>query len=274
MKVLLKALAIFTISIPFPSLAESIPQRIREAGILKVGVRQDSPLFGSGENPSGYCVDFAQKLAETLSTKEKKIDVQLIPSTTQTRWNLVATRKVDLECGPNTNLSDREKQYQIKFSRPFFVTATQILINTKASEKDLEEGEIGVIADTTNERDLRQIYRPQQIIDNYTTRQTGIKEAIAGNIQGFASDGILLIGTTMDLNLTPDRYNLITPIQNNRPFCAAYSMILPNGQDHQAWRDQVNAVIGENGKGTAIWNQWFSPFVPYMKTILESCSIN
>jgi ABC-type amino acid transport substrate-binding protein len=176
MKVLPNALAIFTILMPSSSLAQSIPQRIQEIGILKVGIRQDSPLFGSGEN--------------------------------------------------------------------------------------------------TNEQDIRQVYQPQQIINNYSTRPTGIQEAIAGNIQGFARDGILLIGTTMDLNLPPDSYNLITPIQNNRPFCAAYSMILPSGQDHQAWRDQVNAVIAENGKGTEIWNQWFLPFVPYMRTVLQGCPIN
>ena len=174
----------------------------------------------------------------------------------------------------STNLPEREKQYEITFSRPFFVTATQILISPQSSEKDLKIGKIGVISDTTNEQDIRQIYQPQQIIDRYGDRQRGIQEAIAGTIQGFASDGILLIGTTMDLNLTPDRYNLITPIQNNRPFCATYSMISPSGKDHQAWRDQVNAVIEENGKGTDIWNQWFLPFVPYMKTILQGCPIN
>lgn len=274
MKFLLSSLIAFSVLIPSVSVAQFVPSQIEKTGTLKIGIRQDSPLFGSGEKSEGYCYDFAKKLAETLSQKGKVIQVKVIPSTTQNRWNLVKTGQVDLECGPNSELPEREQKYNIKFSDPFFLTATQIVMSPSTTEKDLERGKIGVIANTTNEQDIRQVYQPQQIVNTFSTRQAGIQAVNNGMIQGFASDGILLMGTMMDLNLSPSDYNLITPIKNNTPFCAAYSMILPNGKEHQQWRDQVNAVIKENNRGSEIWDQWFLPFVPYMKTVFNSCKVS
>lgn len=255
-----------------PSPAKSVEQVIKETGILKVGVRQDSPLFGSGENAEGYCVDFATQLGENLSeTLGKPIDIQLIPSTIQTRWQLVSQGKVDLECGPNTISLEREQQYNIQFSQPFFYTATQIFVEQTANEAIVRQGKIGVIPDTTNEGDLLAVYQPDQIQNQFSSREQGIKAVTEGSLAGFASDGILLLGTALNLNLTPDQFNLITPILNNRPFCANYGMILPTGEENKSWRERVNGVIMENGKGTDIWGKWFLPFYRYMETVLQGC---
>ena len=261
-------------SIFFPKLgwARSIEQKIESTGVLKVGVREDSPLFGFGSQKTGYCADFAKELASNLSQKlGKTIKVNLVKSTTQNRWELVNQGTVHFECGPNTMVRDRERQYGIKFSEPFFVTATQIFVRAGAIEENLRKGTIGIIGDTTNERDIRQIYPGVQINDSFERRSHGITAVQLGEIMGFASDGILLIGTASVLEIDPQKYTIVTPLKNERPFCAAYGMILPGDEENSQWRNTVNSLITNSEQGEQIWEKWFNDFLPYIGVVLNAC---
>ena len=71
---------------PQISRASIVEQEIEKTGVLKVGIREDSPLFGFGSEKAGYCADFANSLAENLSQKlGKTIKAELVKSTTQNR---------------------------------------------------------------------------------------------------------------------------------------------------------------------------------------------
>ena len=271
-------LAIFSVSLLlsliFPQLswARNVEQEIKDTGVLKVGVRQDSPLFGFGPEQDGYCKDFAESLATQISQESgKKISLELVPSNTQNRWDLVSEGKVHFECGPNTITLEREKEHGIKFSSPFFVTATQIFAKMGVTEEIMKKGRIGIIPGTTNEAEIRAIYPQQQIDDSFVRRSHGIADVQLGEITGFASDGILLMGTASMLNLSPQQYTLVTPLANDRPFCAAYGMILPSGENNESWRNTINASITNSGKGAAVWDTWFTELLPYIAVILEAC---
>ena len=280
MKIKLKLAIIsctITTSLLFPNLswARSIEQEIQRTGILKVGVREDSPLFGFGSKKNGYCADFAQELASNLSQKlGKTITVNLVKSTTQNRWDLVNDKTVHFECGPNTMVRDREKQHEIKFSEPFFVTATQIFVRAGVIEKTLRRGTIGIIEGTTNERDIQQIYPKVQINDSFERRSHGIVSVQLGEITGFASDGILLAGTASVLEIDPQKYTMVTPLKNNLPFCAAYGMILPGDEENSQWRNTVNSLITNSEQGKPIWDKWFKDFLPHMGAVLQACQSN
>ncbi|MDE5102656.1 MAG: transporter substrate-binding domain-containing protein, partial [Trichodesmium sp. St19_bin2] len=129
-------------------LAAIFPQKISHAEIeqtiirrelIKVGVRGDSPWFGFRNDGewTGYCIDIAYALAESLSGNTiNPIMVKLITSTTQSRWDMVTSGMVDLECGPNTISAEREAKHGVYFSEPFFITATQILAKKGRQEED------------------------------------------------------------------------------------------------------------------------------------------
>ncbi|HAC63173.1 MAG TPA: ABC transporter substrate-binding protein [Cyanothece sp. UBA12306] len=269
-------LTIYGLSLSFflPQLtwAKSFEEDIKETGILKIGIRQDSPLFGLGNSYEGYCQDFGQELTKIIGQKwNKKIKLELIKSTTQNRWDLVKNKIAHFECGPNTINLQREKESNIKFSQPFFVTATQVFTKPQVQEEALIKGTIGVIKNTTNEEDIKKVYSPEQINNSFLNRRQGIEAVQQGKIEGFASDGILLMGTTLALQLNPNSYNILTPLKDDRPFCAAYGMILPDGEDNAAWRKTVNELIAKTGKGEVIWDQWFLPFFPYLAKVLQGC---
>ena len=262
------------ISVLFPQLsqARTVEQEIKKTGVLKVGIREDSPLFGFGSEKAGYCADFANSLAENLSqTLGKTIKVDLVKSTTQNRWDLVKDEKVHLECGPNTIVPEREKEYGIKFSQPFFVTATQVFASTDVTEESLKTGTIGIIQGTTNEQEFRLVYPDEQIKDSFESRSEGINAVQEKKIEGFASDGILLAGTASALEINPEQYILVTPLFNNLPLCAAYGMILPEGEENSQWHDTVNSWIAKSGQGEKVWETWFNDLLPYVGAVLEAC---
>jgi len=263
---------VFSLSITTEAGAETIKEGIKETGVLKVGVRNDSHLFGFGENHEGYCADFAQKLAETLGQEMgKTIEVEIVTSTTQNRWDLVKDGTVHLECGPNTISPTTETEKNIKFSQPFFVTATQILVDSDATEESIMNGKIGIIAGTSNEKDLSVIYPEAQLDNSFTNRVDGVKAVQEGNVNGFASDGILLGGTALALGVEPDAIQLVTPLINERPFCAAYGMILPGGEENAEWHDTVNNLLANSGPQTEIWGSWFNPLLPYIDAVVKAC---
>ncbi len=166
---------------------------------------------------------------------------------------------------------EREKKYRIKFSEPFFVTATQIFVRAGVTEKALRRGTMGIIEGTTNERDIQSIYPQAQIEDSFERRSHGIVSVQLGEITGFASDGILLFGTASVLGINPQRYAMVTPLINERPFCAAYGMILPGEEENSQWRNTINSLITDNERGKPIWDKWFQDFLPHMGAVLNAC---
>ena len=260
------------ISVIYPQIsqAETVEQEIEKTGVLKVGIREDSPLFGFGKEKIGYCNDFANSLAANLSQKMgKTVKAEIVKSTTQNRWDLVKDGNVHLECGPNTITVEREQEYGIKFSKPFFVTATQVFTRVEATEESLQTGTIGIIKGTTNEQEFRLVYPDERIDDSFERRSQGIAAVQLQEIDGFASDGILLTGTAFALDINPEQYTLVTPLVGNRPLCAAYGMILPQGNSQ--WHDTVNFLITKSGQGDKIWENWFKDLLPYVGEVLNAC---
>lgn len=265
--------------LPLPSQARAILDEISSTGILKVGVRDDALLFGvrKGRERQGYCIDFASALAENLSRKlQTAVGVTFYSSTTQGRWELVNRGTVHLECGPNTITPLREVQHGIKFSVPFFMTATQVIVRPGTTENNFDDvpgnGQIGVIRGTANEADIRQVYSGTQIDNRFSRRDQGLSAVFRREITGFASDGILLIGSAISRGLEKNDFDFITPLrEDGRPFCAAYGMILPAGDENEQWRNTVNSFVVSDMRGDRVWDNWFGPFSPYLGVVINSC---
>lgn len=269
-------------------LAAIFPQKISHAQIqetiirrelIMVGVRGDSPWFGFRNEGkwTGYCIDIAYALAERLSANQlDPIRVRLVTSTTQSRWDLVTSGRVDLECGPNSISAEREAKHGISFSLPFFITATQILAKKGREEEDVKVGNatVGVVRDTTNERDLKSAYPLEKIDNKYLSREQGVQALVDGEVSGFASDGTLLLGSAEIMNLdTEEDYSLITINQENgRPFCASYGFILPGGEDNSSWQRYVNNFLANNKKAQRIRKKWLGDLSENSQRLYDACT--
>ena len=267
--------AIFPQKISHAQIQETIIRR----ELIMVGVRGDSPWFGFRNEGkwTGYCIDIAYALAERLSANQlDPIRVRLVTSTTQSRWDLVTSGRVDLECGPNSISPEREAKHGISFSLPFFITATQILAKKGREEEDVKVGNatVGVVRDTANERDLKSAYPLEKIDNKYSSREQGVQALVDGEVSGFASDGTLLLGSAEIMNLdTEEDYSLITINQENgRPFCASYGFILPGGEDNSSWQRYVNNFLANNKKAQRIRKKWLGDLSENSQRLYDACT--
>ncbi|MDJ0578768.1 alpha/beta hydrolase [Crocosphaera sp.] len=257
---------------------ETILEEIKRTGIIKVGLRLDTPPFGYLDeqgNYTGYCGDFIREFSQYLQNKynvQLSVDVITIPSTEQTRFNLVKDNIVHLECGPNTIDNNIDG---VSFSNIFFISGTQFFvkkdnpINIRSSGQ-LEGKKIGVLRNTTTERFIQEKYKQTEIIyfEGNNASREGIEKVINDQIDLFADDGILLLGKMKQENLSLDNYKIIP----NRPLtCEFYGMILP--ENDQEWLGIVNEFIGSKNT-KPIWDKWFKELVPYVLLDLDYCVNN
>ncbi|MDV3000866.1 MAG: Glutamate/aspartate import solute-binding protein [Chroococcopsis gigantea SAG 12.99] len=271
--------ALLTASFILPSQAESVLDKIKRTGLLEVGIRDDAAPFGYRDrynNLEGVCLDLINLIKEEIK-KELSLDIisiKIYQSTLNNRFELVSNKRIDLECAYNT--ITHKPDANIDFSRPFFITGTQFLV------KKLERGKIniyrnlinvniGVLRDTTTQQFIENRFplAKVQTFQGQTARSRGIQALQRGRIDAFASDGILLIGEAVLLDLSiGDQYILVpqTPLE-----CSYYGLILP--KDDPVWRDFINGVIGTK-ENRRIFRNWFSIITPYLKQVIQACPVN
>ncbi len=263
-------------SVPSHGQEETVLERIEKTGLLKVGIREDAVPFGYRDingDLEGLCLDFIAVLRDKLKEELNKevIAIKLYKSTLFNRFELVSDRIVDIECGPNTI---RElSEYQIQFSTPFFLTGTQLLIETEKAKTidpdgSLENVNIGVLKNTTNEQLMSETYPLANLVQfqGATGRYRGIQALRGDKIDAFASDGILLVGEAIvqDLRLGVDY--LLVP--NNPIDCEEYGLILPDNDPQ--WVSFINSFIGTSPARNLYLN-WFGDIAEQLESIQSFC---
>lgn len=262
--------------LPLKANSETVLEQINRTGLLRVGIREDAVPFGYRDvngDLTGLCLDFINFFREELKEKLNKevIAIKLYKSTLFNRFDLVSDRIVDLECGPNTirQVSD----YNVQFSLPFFLTGTQFLIKRDNQTKfdpnsSLENVNIGLLRNTTNETLIRQRYPLGNIVEfqGVTGRYRGIQALQGDKIEAFASDGILLVGEAILQGLDLGKNYILVP---KFPLdCEKYGLILPNNDPE--WLAFVNAVI-QNNESKKSFYKWFGVILPRIEEIESFC---
>lgn len=254
----------------------SVIEEIRRTGLLKIAVREDAVPFGYRDlnnNWTGICLDFVEILRNQVRQEldQPIILVKLFKSTLFNRFELVDSKVVFLECGPNTIRKDIA--YKISFSDPIFLTGTQFLIKTEDKNKirlnsDLKGITIGGLRDTTNLKFIIEKYPLATIreFQGVTGRLRGIQALQQGKIDAFVSDGILLIGEALLQNLSLGRDFSIFP---EYPLeCEEYGLILPSNDPQ--WQNLVNKAIANDDIQT-LYQKWIGPVFPVIEQTRNYC---
>ncbi|MEG4245462.1 hypothetical protein QUA46_19645 [Microcoleus sp. MON2_D6] len=100
-------------------------------------------------------------------------------------------------------------------------------------------------------------------------RQSGVKDAVSGTIDAFASDGMLLVGETLRQGLSPSQYSVIP----EQPLtCISYGMILPASDTE--WQETVNNYYIRNQSSTNLLEKVLgrnAPFLPMSVADRDKC---
>ncbi len=259
---------IFTVSFPVLSWAETVLERVNRTGVLDAGVREDAVPFSymdENQNLEGYSVELVKLIHRRLEKElNKPIKLQLKTVSIEQRFQLVQNGTIDLVCSADSITPEREAF--VDFSIPFFTSGIQLLVRqedakrldpTQTSEADLqmvtrEEISIGFIQGTTTDSEFRPIY-PEAQWQIISSRTEGVRRLKSQNLDGIASDGILLLGELWRQGDNLQQFQLV-PAQ---PLTFEdYGCILP--EKNPKWSNLVNSTI-TSAENTNLWNQWFDP---------------
>ena len=257
--------ALLTAMLPSVVLAETVLERVERIGALRVGARTDAyPLeyIDGNSQWAGYSIDLLQLIRQEVQRKVgRNVEMQISIATPDNQIPLITGGTVDLICGPTSYTWNRE-QY-VDFSVSYFITGTRLLVaaNSQLGAPETLMGKrIGVIPGTTNAETMG-LVQPQANLITVADRQAGLAALRQGQIDGLASDGILLEG----LRLQQANAEQLKVVPDVPYYLESYACMAP--ENDSEFRDLVNFTLTKfmyevttgNRGYTAIFDRWFGP---------------
>lgn len=194
------ATVVVTLSVASVAKADTIPaqvQKIKDAGVLKVGVKQDVPNFGYYSAQSGTYegmeIDIARKIAKAM-----KVKVDFTAVTPQTREAMMDNGQLDIVIATYSITPERQASYS--FTDPYYVDELGFLVNKAkgySSIKDLNDKTIGVSQGSTAKAALEEYASAHNLTFHYSQLGSYPELAIslyANRIDGFLGDKSILSG--------------------------------------------------------------------------------
>jgi ABC-type amino acid transport substrate-binding protein len=266
MKRLFAALAVLALpALVHAQALDGALRKIRDSKSITIAYRTDSLPFSFNDEkgqPAGYTVDICKRIVASLEQQLKiqGLKVTWMPATAQNRFDLIAKKQADMECGSTTATLSRMEN--VDFSNFVFVDSTGVLVRNESGAKtfnDLAGKKIGVISGTTNERALNNALKVRLVnasVVTLKTRDEGLEALEKGAIDAFASDKILIAGLSVKVR-DATRYTMLPDDLSVEP----YGIMLPRGD--AAMRLAVNrglAQVYKTPQIVEIFNKWFGSF--------------
>ena len=238
-------------------------ENIKQTGIITAGTRKNAVPFGYVNDKGewvGYSLDILELIRQEAETQLKRpIQLKRVEVTPQNRFDQIKDGSIDIECSSSTFTWEREKE--VDFSVSYFASGTQILVKKGSGLGNLSTlaaRQIAAIPGTTNEAAIAS-QQPEAELVAVKDRREGMAKLEAGEVDGFAGDGIILLGLKRTA-AQPDNYEVVPdfPYQYE-----SYACILPENQS--AWRDLVNyslvkfmeGIVSDRQQTVEIYERWF-----------------
>jgi glutamate/aspartate transport system substrate-binding protein len=265
-KVVLAALIVALISVGRASAQDldGTLKKIKESSTFTLGYLTSAPPFsfpGPDKRPVGYSIDLCTHIASRIQ-QQLGINLKLnwVPVTTENRLDMVASGKVDIECGTTTSTLSRQER--VDFSIMTFVDGGGLL--TKSDLKlraiaDLADKRIAVIPGTTTETGLEKFLKEEFVSVKYVQVKNHVEGLAAvekGLAEAFASDRGILIGLAVT-SKEPSLFALPAILFSYEP----YGFMLR--RNDAAFRLAVNRALAglyRSGEVAVIYDRWLGGF--------------
>lgn len=240
--------------------ADSRMKRISDTKTIKLGYRAAATPFSfldDKKQPVGYTVDLCTLAAEAIGKSlGSQLKIEWVEVTTQNRFDMVAQGKADMECGSSTITLSRMKE--VDFSSITFTESTGIVVSKASGIQkavDFDGKKLAVVANTSNELAVNALVKQgtlKAVLVPVKDREAGIALLEKGEVQGYASDKLLLVGARFKdpnaIMMLPDDLSL-----------EPYGIVLPRGD--WALRLAVNSALAEifrSGQIVNVFGRWFN----------------
>ncbi|MGG2474818.1 amino acid ABC transporter substrate-binding protein, partial [Rhizobium sp. BR5] len=243
-------------------------RRIAKTAKIRIGYREAEPPF-SYQLPDGEVTGFSTDLCRAISEdirkqlKLDKLEIEYVKATPATRFILVRSGKIDIECAATTNNSERRKI--VDFSYPNFMTATQFLSRKQDNLKslaDLAGRSVTSASGTVNIEQLNAVNRQKNLnisVMPTKTNEEAFELVVAGKASAFVMDGILLAA----LAATSEKPDLYALSEETLSAPEPYGLVFR--RNDPAFKAAVNESLRHIFTGPAIYDlyeKWFTKPIP------------
>ncbi len=239
-------------------------KKIKESSTLTLGYLESAPPFsfpGPDRRPVGYSIDLCTHVASAIQKQlGTNLNLNWVPVTTENRLEMVASGKVDIECGTST--ASLSRQERVDFSLMTFVDGGGLL--TKSDLKlgavaDLADKRIAVIPGTTTETTLQKFLKEEFISVKYVPVKNhvdGLAAVQNGSVEAFASDRSILVGLAVT-SKDPSFFTLPSILFSYEPYGF---MVRRNDADFRLAVNRALAGLYRSGGVGPIYDRWFGSF--------------
>jgi glutamate/aspartate transport system substrate-binding protein len=242
--------------------------KIKETGVITIGHRESSIPFSyldKSQKPVGYSMDLCNKIVDSVKKELKleKLDVKLVPVTSQNRIPLMEGGSIDLECGSTTNNAARKKQ--VDFGVTTFVANVKMVVKADSGIKELEQLDgkpVVTTQGTTSDTLIKKHEKGEKInvtnlygkdhADSFLMVKTGRAAA-------FVMDDVLLAGLVANSE-SPKDFAIVGPTLSQEPYGIMFRKEDPT---FKAIVDKTLTDVMKSGEINKIYSKWFmSPIAP------------
>jgi ABC-type amino acid transport substrate-binding protein len=182
------------------SVAAGTLDRVRAAGVFKIGYRTDAPPFSYNSaigEPAGYIVDLCREVAAAAKAELglNDLKVEYVTVTAEDRFEAVKSGRVDLLCEATTVTLARRQL--VDFSLMTFIDGASVMVRSDGPQsfKSLAGHKIGVHAGTTTEDALRRTLADLKVdaeMVPVTDHADGVKRLESGELAAYFADRAIL----------------------------------------------------------------------------------
>ena len=239
-------------------------KKIKSSNTLTLGYLESAPPFsfpGPDRRPVGYSIDLCTHVASAIQ-KQLGINLKLnwVPVTTENRLDMVASGKVDIECGTST--ASLSRQERVDFSLMTFVDGGSLLTKTDLKLRavaDLTDKRIAVIPGTTTETALAKFLKEEFVTVQYVRVKNhleGLAAVEKGLAEAFASDRGILVGLAVT-SKDPTRFAVPSILYSYEPYGF---MVRRNDAAFRLAVNRALAGLYRSGDIVPIYERWFGGF--------------
>lgn len=238
---------------------------IAESKTILLGHQTQSIPFSFADQDGqalGYSVDLCKRVAAGIQQQLNlpKLDIKWVPLTLENRFDMVASGKVDMECGTSSDTISRQKLVDFSLMTWVdggnFMTKGETTVNGLA---DMAGKRVGVVAGNTTEKALRDWMKKNMIsfeIIPVKSHLDGVKQLNDGQLDAYAADQTILIGLAASVH-EQMKVRLAASNFSYEP----YALVVPrNDADFKQAVNSALAQLYRTGEVFSVYNTWFGKF--------------
>tara|TARA_R110000822_G_scaffold159476_24_gene299494 strand:+ start:22630 stop:23436 length:807 start_codon:yes stop_codon:yes gene_type:complete len=240
-------------------------KRINDSGEINLGYRKSEPpmsFVDESGNAIGYSIDLCETAVAAVMKKLERTNIKInyVPVTAASRFEAIASSKIDLLCGATTKTLGRSEK--VGFSQLTFVTGGGLLSRSDAAISNitgLKGKKVAVVENTTTKTSLERVLS-ENGINSEVVAVASLDEGMAlldkGEVAAFSSDQVVLIGSVISRS-APDQYFLSPQLFSYEPFALAMQR---GDADFQLVVDRALSQVNRSGQIVDIYGKWFGKF--------------